>query len=100
MPADKMVRAEKALAAKLVRVRTAMDVWGTQLKPDEALVLQGSLMDYLGYGPVASKLVKFLEGFKPEDNLPKKTVAQALEAADITPAALDAKWRAWAATGK
>jgi hypothetical protein len=97
LPNDKTVRAERKAATKYLTVHGTKDVWGGNLDTTEAPILQASLMDYLAYGPGSSKFVKFVEGFKPEDNVPMKTVAQALEAASIPADTLDKRWKEWAA---
>ena len=75
--------------------RKASDVWGGNLDVEEATVLRASLVDYLAYGPGASKFIPFLEGFRPGENMATKTTAQALEATTIMADRLDRAWRGW-----
>ena len=90
---------ERALATQLVKTgRTAKDIWGGDLSADEATVLRASLMDYLAYGPGASKFPAFVQGFQPDENNVQqvRTTAQALQAANINADQLDRGWRSWA----
>jgi hypothetical protein len=88
--------ADRAQAARLVKAgRTAMDVWG-DLDADQANVLSASLVEFLAYGPGASKFQTFVAAFEPGENMEKKTVGQALEAADLKPDVLNRTWQTWA----
>ena len=95
-PRDKAVLADRALAAKLARRRNASDIWDGKLSADEAETLQGSLANYLAYGPAARAFPKFLAGFMPGDNMASKTTGQAFDAAGIKPDALSRAWKLWA----
>jgi hypothetical protein len=88
---------ERTQAATLVsrNKRKAGDVWGGSLEAEEADLVRASLVDYLAYGPGASKFIAFLEGFRPGENMATKTTAQALEAAGIMADRLDRAWRGW-----
>ncbi len=95
-PAAAGVSADRAQAARLARGgRKAADVWGSGLDAAEAVVLQGSVADFLAYGPGASKFLALLAAYQPEENMERKTTEQALDAAGIKPDALDGRWRAW-----
>jgi hypothetical protein len=88
--------ADRAQAVRLVRAgRTAMDVWGS-IDADEAVVLQASLVDFLAYGPAASKFLAFAAAYEPEENMEKKTAWQALDAVSLKPDALNKAWQTWA----
>jgi hypothetical protein len=92
--------ADRALAARLVKAgRTAMDVWGN-LDADEAAVLQASLVDFLAYGPGASKFLEFAAAFEPGENMEKKTAGQALDAVGLKPDALNRAWQTWVLRGR
>lgn len=88
---------QRSLAYRLVLMnrRSAQDVWSGSLKADEAPLVQASLMDYLAYGPGASRFVSFVQGFRPEDGKPQKTAADALKAADLAPDRLNQAWQVW-----
>jgi hypothetical protein len=95
IPTNAAIRKERTAAAKLSASKSAKDVWSETLDGDEAPILAASVADYLAYGPGSSKFSKFVGGFKPDNGQDKKTAAQALEAAGLTPEKLDAKWRVW-----
>lgn len=99
-PRDKAVIADRALAAKLARKRSANDIWDANSNADEADTLQGSLADYLAYGPGARAFPKFVAGFVPEENVPSKTTAQAFMAAGLKPEVVAKGWKAWVATAR
>ena len=93
-PAARATREQRALARRLVLAgRTAMEVWGGSLKAAEAGVLQGSLVDYLAYGPGKRSFAPLLEGYKSV-TAQKKTTADALRAAHLDPDRLNLVWRA------
>jgi len=95
-PGAKSTTEQRALARRLVRSGgTAMHVWGGNLKADQAAILQGSLVEYLAYGPGKGSFASLLEGYKSQTRQ-KKTTADALKAARIDPEMLNRQWRAWA----
>jgi hypothetical protein len=95
-PRDKAVAADRALAAKLSRKHTAYEIWDGKVSADEADALQGSLVDFLAYGPGARSFPKFVAGFAPEENVERKTTAQAFQAASLKPDRVAASWKKWA----
>jgi hypothetical protein len=98
-PTSPLGRQQRGAAARLLgpqNVRTVKDVWSGKVKDDEAMLLQASLMDYLAYGPASSHLLKFLEGFRPEQGKTEKTAEDALKTADIGLEQLNYKWKSWA----
>jgi hypothetical protein len=97
-PSDKTVRADRALAAKLSRKRGAAEIWDGKIAADEADVLQGSLADFLAYGPGARAFAKFVTAFAPEENRERKTAAWAFEAAGMKAERIAEGWKKWAAT--
>ncbi|MCS6852614.1 MAG: hypothetical protein NZ700_15770 [Gemmataceae bacterium] len=88
---------ERALVRKLVKVRSARDVWEGRLPAAEATVLRASLVDFLAYGPGAGTFLSLLNGFKPGEGEEMRSFSQAMEYANISPERLDKEWRAWAA---
>jgi len=95
-PRDKAVLADRGRAASLSRKRTANDIWDGKIAADEAEALQGSLADFLAYGPASSVFPKFVTGFQPEENVEKKTTNQAFDAAGLKWDKVAKSWKAWA----
>jgi hypothetical protein len=95
MPADKAVAAERRRAALLSRKHGPRDVWGRTLELDEAVLLRASLADFLAYGPGSARFAVFVDGFKPVENMPRKTTEQALEAAGLKVDAVETGWKVW-----
>ena len=98
MPNNTLVKNERVFATNLIRVkkRTAMDVWNGVLDGEEPGLLDPALADFLAYGPGKMKFVTLLEGFRPGENEDKKTMEQALMAADLKPDLVNKTFRTWA----
>ena len=79
-----------ALAGKGVPIA---EVWGGTRKDGDLLAT--SLMDYIAFGPGSASLIKFLNGFRPNETTPNPTVVQALESAMWKEPTLDAAWKKW-----
>jgi hypothetical protein len=96
-PVDRDVPAERRGAARLVarNKRTAQDVWGGVVEGEEVIPLQASLADFLAYGPGKAKFPALLDGFKPEENVTRKTMQQALDAAGLKADTINTVWRRW-----
>jgi hypothetical protein len=97
----------KRLAAYKLQARRAVlggrpvpvsAVWGESATADQG-TLATSLMDYLAFGPGGANLVKFLNGFRPNENNQSPGVAHALEAAMWKEPMLDAAWKRWVQAG-
>jgi hypothetical protein len=99
-PRDKAVQADRVVATKLSRKHTANEIWDGKIAADEAEALQGSLVDFLAYGPGARAFPKFVAGFVPEENVERKTAGQAFEAAKLKPDRVAQSWKKWAATAR
>jgi hypothetical protein len=100
-PQDKVVLADRKVAREAVaKKRTAKAVYSEMADADEMPALSGALADLLAYGPGTAKLSEFLAGFKPEENVEKKTTEQALEAAGLKLDRLESAWKAWVANPK
>jgi len=99
-PRDKAVLADRALAAKLARKHTAEEIWNGKIAADEADALQGSLVDYLAYGPGARAFPKLVTGYAPEENKERKTAWQAFDAANMKPDVVARGWKRWVATAR
>jgi hypothetical protein len=90
----------KALFAKnKLGTFAAAQVWSTE-KLKDADTYATSLVEYLVFGADEGKFAKFLGGYKPGENQPEPTTANALEAANWTPEALDTAWKTWVVKGK
>jgi hypothetical protein len=88
--------AGRAQAAKLVKAgRTAQDVWGSP-DAEEAGVLRASLVDFLAYGPGASKFLEFVAAYEPAENMERKTTEQALTAVNLKADGINSRWQTWA----
>jgi hypothetical protein len=96
-PNDESTRKARQQASSLVTLkkRTAQQVWGTGLDPEEAAVLQPMLADLLAYGPGSSKFPELLAGFRPDEGQARKTTEQALDAAGIKVPNLEQIWPAF-----
>jgi hypothetical protein len=92
--------AERQKAAAWATKVYAKDIWSGAVDAEKAPALQGSLADYLAYGPGASKFSAILKGFAPEENMEKKTMEQALDGSGFTPEQLEKAWRTWAHSAK
>lgn len=76
------------------------DLWA-ETKPANAALLADSLAEYLAYGPGSVNLLKFVYGFRPDENGNVPGPNQAFEAAGWKDLAmLEAAWRKWVTTGK
>lgn len=102
VPKDALTRNDRQLAARLVlqNKKTAKDVWTGPLEADEAGALGGALADFFAYGPAAMYFEKILEGFKPEETVPKKTIEQALDKTRINKDKIEPAWKSFVANPK
>jgi hypothetical protein len=95
-PRDPVVLADRKQARALARRRKAADVWGETLDAKEAGTLQGSLVDFLAYGPASARFAKVVVGFQPEEGAATKTTAQAFAHAGLQGERVDSAWQKWA----
>jgi hypothetical protein len=95
-PREKFVLEELRQGKALRKKREASAVWGGTLETEEAESLQGSLAEFMAYGPGRNKFARFVDGFKPGENMATKTTAQALEEAGLTPEKVARAWKNWA----
>ena len=102
MPKDPATLADRRLAYDSVakRKRTAKDVWSGKVEMDEAAALYGALADFFIYGPGSPRVDKFLNAFKLEEDMEKKTTEQAIEAAGMKQELIEQTWRGWVAAPK
>jgi hypothetical protein len=97
LPTDKLTQAERKHTRGLTRSRNASDLWSGSVDADDSDALQGSVMDFLAFGPGSRYLGKFLEGFRPEEGKETKSAADALTSAGLTAEKVDKAWKNWAA---
>ena len=74
------------------------DTWQGE-SPDK-LILAATLMDYMAFGSDSTKLISFLSGYKPSEDVPTPGVMQALMAASLKEADLEKNWRNYVIKGK
>ncbi len=99
-PRDRAVLSDRGQAAALSRKHSAADIWDGKVSADEADALQGSLVDFLAYGPASRAFPKFVAGFAPEERIEKKTAAQAFDTAGLKPDRIAASWKKWVPTAR
>ena len=90
---QKFVADDRKQQRLLVKKRKAADAWDGKLEREEAEPLQASVAEFVGYGLSAARLTKFLNGFKPGENVATKTTVQALDAANLTAEQLNKAWK-------
>jgi hypothetical protein len=91
MPASVRKRVARQLASR----SKPGEAWNDMLSIEQRLPLATSVADFLFYGKGLSRPADFLFGFRPDDEKPMKTVADALEAAKLTPEKFEAGYFAW-----
>jgi hypothetical protein len=96
-PRERAVLNERGYAARWSRSHGAGEIWEGRVNADEAAALDGSLVDFLAYGPGAAKFPAFVAGFAPGENMQRKTTGQAFEAAGLKPDRVARSWKTWAA---
>jgi hypothetical protein len=95
-PREAFVLAERKQARVLSVKRKASEVWAGSVEAEEADAMQGSVADFLAYGPGAGRFLKLVNGFKLEEGMKTRSTAQAMEAAGIKVANVDRLWKKWA----
>jgi hypothetical protein len=91
-----VVGIDRQKATAWAQTKGGKDIWTGPLDADKAPALQGSLADYLAYGPGTSKFPAFVTAFKPEENMERKTTEKAFEDAGLKAENVDKGWKAWA----
>ena len=94
-PREQFVRENRKWIRVLAKKRDASAIWDSTLEGEEIEPLQGSLGEFLAYGPGRKFFGKFVEGFKPGENMATKTTAQALEEARLTGDKVGKAWKNW-----
>jgi len=90
----------KALGYIQVKKRTAADAWGGRLETAEAPVVRGTVLAYLAYSGRTAKFVPFLMAFRPTEERPEPTTADALKSVEVAPDRLHNLWLAWLRTAR
>ncbi len=90
-PASVRKRAARQLAGRL----KASDAWNDMLSIEQRLPLATSVADYLFYGKGLSNPGMFLLAFRPDDEKPMKTAADALEAVKLSWDQFEAGYARW-----
>jgi len=73
----------------------ASDAWNDMVPIEARQVLAVSVADFVFYGKGVPKPVDFLNGFRPDNEKPMKTPADALSASQLTPEQFDIAYRKW-----
>jgi hypothetical protein len=85
----------KRVARQLAGRTKPMEAWNDMLSIEQRLPLATSLADYLFYGKGLSRPGDFLVAFRPDDEKPMKTIADAFEAVKLTPEKFEAAYLVW-----
>jgi hypothetical protein len=94
-PREKFVVEDLKQSKALRKKREASAVWGGTLEAEEADALGASLAEFMAYGPGRKRFARFVDGFKPGENMATKTTPQALEEAGLTPEKVAKAWKNW-----
>jgi hypothetical protein len=89
--------ADRAQVKRVIRGKTAADVWNNKLSAEEAVVLRASLVEFLAYGPGSESFPQFVQAFKPGNPPAPRTIADALKVTDYAGERLTPAWHAWVA---
>jgi hypothetical protein len=73
----------------------AADAWNDTLSLDQRLPLATAVADFLFYARGIAKPGSFLVAFRPDDEKPTKTTADALEAVNLTPEQFEVAYLKW-----
>lgn len=71
------------------------DAWNDTLTPEQRLPLATAVADFVFYGRGVAKPTSFVLAFRPDDEKPTKTAADALEAVNLTPEQFEAAYAKW-----
>jgi hypothetical protein len=91
LPAGVRKRGARQLAGRL----KPSEAWNEMLPFEQRLPLATSVADYLFYGKGLSRPADFLMAFRPDDEKPMKTTADALEAMKVTMDQFEAGYLKW-----
>jgi hypothetical protein len=82
-------------ARQLVGRLKPSEAWNEMLSIEQRLPLATSVADYLFYGKGVTRPADFLMAFRPDDEKPMKTTADALEAVKLTPEQFEVGFLKW-----
>lgn len=95
LPKEKFVADDRKQVKALAKKKEASAVWDGNLDPEEVEAMQGSVAEFLAYGPGKKYFTKMIVGYQPGENMATKTTPQALEAAGLTPEKVNKAWKNW-----
>jgi hypothetical protein len=87
--------ARKRTARELARRLRPTDAWNEALPAEQRFALGAGVADYLFYGKGVNRPADFLLAFRPTDEQPMKTTADALAAVKLTPEQFEAGYARW-----
>lgn len=96
-PKDKAVAAERKQARLIGRRKSAADVWDAKVEAEEAGPMNAALAEFLAYGPGAARFPKFVQGYKPVEDMESRSTADALDAIDQTGEGINKRFKEWLA---
>lgn len=85
----------KRVARQLAGRSKPSEVWNDMVGIEQRLPVAASVADYLFYGKGLTRPGDYLLAFRPDDEKPLKTSADALEAVKVTPEKFEAGYLAW-----
>jgi hypothetical protein len=85
----------KRVPRELARRFKAADAWNDALPAELRFAVGVGVADYLFYGNGVEKPAEFLQAFRPSDEQPTKTTADALAAVMLTPEQLETGYLRW-----
>jgi hypothetical protein len=91
---------DRVTLKKVIRGKTAANVWDGQVNASDAAILRASLAEFLAFGPTSNTFPQFIGALKPSENARPVSVAEALKATSYTPDRLTRDWHAWVARGR
>jgi hypothetical protein len=94
-PKEKFVLDDRKQVKALAKKKDASDVWDGKLEPEEVESMQGSLAEFMAYGPGKKYFPKLLAGYAPGEGKGTKTTPQALEEAGLTAEKVVKAWKNW-----
>jgi hypothetical protein len=93
--ANTVASVRKRVPRQLAGRYKAGDAWNDTLSLDQRLPLATAVADFLFYGKGVAKPGAFVLAFRPDDEKPMKTTADALEAVNMTPEQFELAYLKW-----
>jgi hypothetical protein len=97
LPRDRLTLADAKQVKALAKSRKPSDLWAGDVAGEEADALQGSVVEFLAFGPAAKYFSKFIDGFKPGEGKLTVKSDEALTSAGLSGELVDKRWKSWAA---